>query len=276
MKLTSKAFLSMMIAFVFAIMASSGPAMAAADLSVTLGVAPAAGLDPTGNVTYTAVVTNRGPDVATGVSLVVTLPAGIIPISATPHGPCVFNAAGTSVNCSLGTRASGVSSTVRIVVHPITIGVKTANARVTGTAPDSNPANNTQSVNSTLTEVGISDVQVTVADDPDPLNVGESLIYRATVRNNGDDDAAGVVLTAVLPVGAPFASASSDRGPCSRTALTVTCGLGAFHVGATSLATIKVVAAARGFQYATFGVALSTPDPNIANNCASARTWVNP
>src|SRR5712691_12806693 len=69
----------------------------AADVSVTLTVAPAAGLGPGNNLTYTAIVKNAGPGPAGAVSLAVTLPAVNIPISVTPRPQCAFNPAGTAV-----------------------------------------------------------------------------------------------------------------------------------------------------------------------------------
>jgi uncharacterized repeat protein (TIGR01451 family) len=84
------------------VLAPATTATAATDLSVALDVSPLSGLGPGGNVIYTAVGSNGGPDGATGVSLVVDLPSGIIPISVTPDGPCAFSADGTAVHCSLG------------------------------------------------------------------------------------------------------------------------------------------------------------------------------
>jgi uncharacterized repeat protein (TIGR01451 family) len=161
-------------------------------------------------VIYTAVVSNGGPDGATGASLVVDLPSGIIPISVTPDGPCAFNAAGTAVNCLLGALASGGSTTATIEVHPVTVGMKTASAHATAIEADANPSNNTHTSSSTLTEVRISEVQVTLADGPDPLNVGEALTYTAVVTNIQDDSAQKVVLSVGLPMGATYSSGSSD------------------------------------------------------------------
>jgi len=198
-------------------------------------------------VIYTAVVSNGGPDGATGVSLVVDLPSGIIPISVTPDGPCAFSADGTAVNCSLGALASGGSTTATIELHPVTVGMKTANAHATATEADPNPANNTHTASSTLTEAGISEVQVTLADGPDPLNVGVT-----------------------------YSSGSSDRGRCGRIGRLVTCRLGTLNPGTLSTATIKIVPNNPGFLHAAAGVAVGTADPSADNNSAAVRTWVNP
>ncbi len=249
---------------------------ATADLLVTLDVSPTSGLGPGGNVTYTATVSNGGPDAATSVSLVVTLPSGVIPISVMPDGPCAFNAAGTAVNCSLGTIANGAASAATIVVHPITVGMKTATANATAAEADPTPGDNTHTASSTLTEVGISDVAVTLADSPDPNKVGRVLVYVATVTDIQDDSAANVVVSVPLPSTVFFLAAASERGACAMVGRTVNCPIGSLNPGVSVKAAIVVLPLAPGFIYATAGVALTTPDPNPANNSATARTWVNP
>jgi uncharacterized repeat protein (TIGR01451 family) len=249
---------------------------ATADLTVALDVSPTSGLGPGGNVTYTATVSNGGPDAATSVSLVVTLPSGVIPISVTPDGPCAFNAAGTAVNCALGTIASGADSTATIVVHPITVGMKTATADATAAETDPNPGDNTHTASSTLTEVGISDVAVTLADMPDPNKVGRILAYVATVTNIQDDSAANVVVSVPLPSTVLFLAAASERGACAVVGRTVNCPIGGLNPSVSVKAVIAVLPLAPGWIYATAGVALTTPDPNTTNNSATARTWVNP
>jgi uncharacterized repeat protein (TIGR01451 family) len=59
-------------------------------------------------------------------------------------------------------------------------------------------------------ELRISEVQVTLADGPDPLNVGEALTYTAVVTNIQDDSAQKVVLSVVRPMGVTYSSGSSD------------------------------------------------------------------
>jgi uncharacterized repeat protein (TIGR01451 family) len=251
-------------------------AAATAGLSVNLTVSPPSGLGPGGNVTYTATIANNGPDAATTVSFTAAMPAGIIPISATPDGSCAFSFDGGTVNCSLGTIANGANKMVVMVVHPVTTGTKTITGQASATEVDPNPGDNTASANSSITEVGISEMQVQLFDVPDPLRVGQPLFYVASVRNNGDDGASDVVVDFTLPAGAVFIAAASDRGACSVSGRRVTCPLGGFDVGATSFAFVEVVPLTPGFLWANVGLSLTTPDPNITNNSASARTWVNP
>ena len=80
--------------------------VASADLSLTKSGAP----DPVtvgDTVTYTVVVTNGGPDAATGVTVTDTLPAEVTFVSATAtQGTCSGT---TTVSCALGTLANGAS-----------------------------------------------------------------------------------------------------------------------------------------------------------------------
>ncbi len=95
-----------------------------ADLSVTLAAAPTT-VNVGQSVTITTVVTNHGPDPATGVMfsgleyIVRTAPAvavtpsqGTCPVTGTP------GVAGTPIACTLGSLASGAAATITIVATP--------------------------------------------------------------------------------------------------------------------------------------------------------------
>jgi uncharacterized repeat protein (TIGR01451 family) len=241
-----------------------------ADLSVTVVASN------TPELNYAIDVHNGGPDPATAVMVHVTLPGGVIPISVTPDGPCAFNAAGTLVDCALGTIANGDTAHVAVVLHAITIGVKTGTASASAAETEPTPGDNSHSDSVTLTEVGIAEMMVTLDDGPDPLNVGETLTYTAVVTNVQDDSGSDVVLSFVLPMNVTFSSARSDRGRCGRLSRLVTCKLGVFNPGTSSTATIKVIPKVSGYLHAFAGVATSSPDPSFANNSAAVRTWVNP
>jgi uncharacterized repeat protein (TIGR01451 family) len=113
------------------------------------------------NITYTITVTNNGPDNATGVSLMDTLPASVNFVSATPSQGMCAQAAGL-VTCNLGALANGSSATVSIVVTTTANGVITNTVTVTADGADSNPANNQASQ---TTSVGqIADLVLSMAD----------------------------------------------------------------------------------------------------------------
>ena len=88
-------------------------------------------------VTYTVVVTNRGPSGATGVVLTDPLPASLVLVSATPTQGAGCTGT-TTLTCDLGAIASGGAASVSIVATSTAPGVVTNTASVTGTEPDAN------------------------------------------------------------------------------------------------------------------------------------------
>lgn len=95
-----------------------------------------------GTVTYTSVVTNNGPGVATGVAFRDVLPAGQTAVSATTtQGTC---SGSTTITCAIGTLAVGASATVVIRVTAATAGSFTNTATIGADQADQNVgANNT-------------------------------------------------------------------------------------------------------------------------------------
>jgi uncharacterized repeat protein (TIGR01451 family) len=87
-----------------------------ADLGVAISAVPSPVMDDA-NVTYAIVVTNNGPSIATGVSVVDVLPSGFRPISTTPSAnSIVTNANGTvTITWSGGTNAPNTSTNLTIL-----------------------------------------------------------------------------------------------------------------------------------------------------------------
>jgi uncharacterized repeat protein (TIGR01451 family) len=82
---------------------------------------------------------------------------------------------------------------------------------------------------------------VTVTDSPDPVVIGDTLTYRAVVRNltSGTGQATGVVLVDTLPSTVSFLSVTASQGSCSGTSV-VTCSLGLIPHGDSVVVTIRV------------------------------------
>jgi uncharacterized repeat protein (TIGR01451 family) len=122
-----------------------------------------------------------------------------------------------------------------------------------------------------------ADLSVTKTDSPDPVKAGQNLTYTVTVRNNGPSAASGVTLTDQLPRNAGYGSASSTQGSCSLKPqkLEVACDLGAVPSGGVVTVTIVVKPQKKGQITNTATVSsTSPPDPNTANNTATATTSV--
>jgi uncharacterized repeat protein (TIGR01451 family) len=116
-----------------------------------------------------------------------------------------------------------------------------------------------------------ADLEISKADSPDPVTVGDNLTYTITVTNNGPDAAANVVVTDTLPSGVTFVSASPG---CVHAAGVVTCNLGNIPAGSSVTITIVVTVTAPGTISNTATVTSDTLDPNTANNSDAEPTEV--
>src|SRR5262245_21252897 len=137
------------------------------------------------SLSYTLLVSNAGPNAATGVTVIDTLPAGVSFISATPSGAgnSCTQASGI-VSCDLGTIDPAASETVTILVLPTTPGTLSDTATVTTSSGDNNTANNTDTETTTVNAAPVeteADVSVTKSDSPDPVLTGQSLSYSLLV-----------------------------------------------------------------------------------------------
>ncbi len=93
------------------------------------------------NVTYTIVITNAGPDDATGVTVTDTLPSELVLASAlVGQGSCAEQSG--DVICNLGTINSGAQVTIALVVTTTMGGEIVNSANVTGNEHDPDPYNN--------------------------------------------------------------------------------------------------------------------------------------
>jgi uncharacterized repeat protein (TIGR01451 family) len=93
------------------------------------------------NVTWTMVVTNNGPNDATGVTVADPVPAGTTYVSSSAtQGTCT---GGVVVTCNLGNVAKGASVTVTLVTTATATGSITNTTTVVGNEHDSNTTNNT-------------------------------------------------------------------------------------------------------------------------------------
>jgi uncharacterized repeat protein (TIGR01451 family) len=94
------------------------------------------------NLTYTITVTNHGPNFATGIILLDTLPTNSQFVSAiSGQGSCMPS--GNQVTCDLGSLSSGSSTAVTLVVLPTALGEIANQAIVASNEADADTVNNT-------------------------------------------------------------------------------------------------------------------------------------
>ena len=161
------------------------------------------------DLTYTLVVTNRGPNGATNVTVTDPLPASVSLVSATPsQGGC----SGTPLTCLLGGLPAGNSATISIVVSVSAAAVPaiTNTASVTATETDPNPGDNAASASTAVIPVADVAILKTVSN-PAPL-VTQGFTFTVMATNGGPSTANGVVVTDVLPANLGFVSAVPSQG----------------------------------------------------------------
>src|SRR5262249_27446719 len=109
-----------------------------ADLAITKTGTPNP-VNVNSTLTYTLIVTNNGPSIATGTVVSDTLPGGLTFVSATAtQGTCTGTSA---LSCNLGSLAVGGTATVRLSVLPPAAGSPTNPPTVASDQSDSTPAN---------------------------------------------------------------------------------------------------------------------------------------
>ena len=260
---------------------------ATADLSITKSDTP----DPVtagSNLTYTVTLTNNGPDAATTAGWSDVLPTGttFVSLPAVAGWSCTTPAVGAAgtVNCTNPSFAVGTATfTLTVAVAPtVASGTVLSNtANVTSTTGDPNGANN--SATATTTVSTSADLSLTIVDSPDPVVAGSNLTYTITATNSGPSNAASVVLPDTLPGTLTFVSLASPVGwTCTTPAVgangAINCTNPSFAPGTAVFTLVANVAGtfANGATV-TNGTAISstTPDPQLANNTASATTTVD-
>ena len=155
----------------FAQVALGGPPTA--DLSITNTTMPRPATVRK-NLTYGMNVTNRGPDAATNVQVMDTLPAGVTLVSATfsfPGGMSMPCSGTTTITCDIGDLGAAQGVAVIIIVLPQQITSALSNtSTVMGTEEDPDPSNN------------IATVETPVVDQvPDPIMEDPNLMVAAVV-----------------------------------------------------------------------------------------------
>jgi uncharacterized repeat protein (TIGR01451 family) len=137
------------------------------------------------SVTWTMVVSNNGPNGATGVTVADPVPAGTTFVSvATSQGTCT---GGALVSCQLGNLAVGQSVTITLVTTANTTGTLTNTATTVAKEAETNTANNTASASVVVKGKFVPPVTycTAVAVSPKSLTVGRTNTLTLKVTQHG-------------------------------------------------------------------------------------------
>ncbi|MDB6035888.1 MAG: uncharacterized protein JWM16_6226 [Verrucomicrobiales bacterium] len=137
-----------------------------------------------GNVTYSIVLTNFGPSVASSVILQDTLPAGVGIVSVqTSQGAC--SQSGQTVNCNVGSLPSGVGVGVTVIVQGTSASTVTNLVQASSSVADPNTADNIARVSTTFQNLPVLAIGwngTNVAISWPTNSVGFSLQYRTNLN----------------------------------------------------------------------------------------------
>jgi uncharacterized repeat protein (TIGR01451 family) len=241
-----------------------------ADLSATVVASPKPVIAGQ-TLTWRTTVSNHGPSTATGVSVSITLPAGVSFTKATvtgSTGTCGLLTP-TTVGCSLGTMSNGSNVDVYVdalVAPSVSAGtVLTASATVSAGSPDPAGGNNTASDSSTVATR--ADLRVVLTSDADVYKPSTVIHYTITVTNAGPSDAVSVVVSQLLPPSKSGFYVSNDAGCAAPAGQTFTCPIGTLVAGGTKTIQLNfMIRGNKGLITSTASVSSATPDPNLADN----------
>lgn len=251
---------------------------AKADVGVTLTVAPSNPIAGT-DITYKALLTNRGPSTSRTLVLTDPVPDGLSnPRASVPGGTCtVPTGSGGTVRCELPSLAAGASTPVTLVFR--TAPERTASVlntlTVSATTPDPVTSDNTASLTTPLTSV--ADVRASLVVSSGNVPLGGSFTYVMTVVNDGPSTAVNTSFFPDLPPGFSVQPGFTVTAPTTFNCTINGCTVPSLAPGATVVLKGSVMVAktaAPGRRDVTATVAAATKDPDSTNNVGRGVVYV--
>jgi uncharacterized repeat protein (TIGR01451 family) len=258
-----------------------------ADMTVAVTDSPDP-VAPDGNITYTVLVTNNGPDAAPSAQLSSFNNGSLrfVSLSSPAGWSCTPPAAGAAPNisCTNPSFANGGSASFTVVAKAdstilgINDGTVSTNFTASSGAADPNNANSSETEDTAYVTPD-AELAITNADAPDPVTPGGTITYTQTVTNNGPN-AANTTVSQILPGSVGFQSINNPGGfTCATPAIgasgTITCTNASFASGASATFTLVVsVLASSGTVIDTVQVSSPLQDTVSTNNSAQVTTTI--
>lgn len=126
-------------------------------------------------------------------------------------------------------------------------------------------------------QAATTDLAVTHTDSPDPVAVGDQVLFTIEVQNNGPGVATGATVTEKLDGKLDFVAADPSQGSCKQKGKNVVCELGTLSVyepTATVLVQARAKKAGQASSVATVEAGKDDTDPVGANDSATATTTI--
>jgi uncharacterized repeat protein (TIGR01451 family) len=224
--------------------------------------------NPTPNVgdtiTFTVTLTNKGPDTATGVTVLDALPAGLTFLTATPSQGSYSSLTGL---WTVGTVATTTMPTLHIQAR-VDSPNRLTNVATISNADQFDPDTTNNSASAVETPQA-ADLAITKqVSNPHP-NPGDTITFTVTLTNHGPANASGVQVTDLVPAGLNLVMATPSQGTYTTAGGLWNVGSLANGVTATLTLTAQVVNTLPQTNTATITHA-DQLDPNPGNNSAGA------
>jgi uncharacterized repeat protein (TIGR01451 family) len=120
------------------------------------------------------------------------------------------------------------------------------------------------------------DLSIGMTPNPEPVFVGNNLVYTISVTNAGPDLAQNVVVSQVLPAGVIYISGSASQGSVSQSGGVVTGNLGNMPAGSVATMFVTVNPTQVGLLSTTATVTSQNNDFDPSNNSVTVVSHVNP
>ena len=242
-----------------------------------------------GQVTYTTIVKNGGPAIASNVLVTWPIPANTTFVSVNDGaggGTCLHNGAtpGT-VTCAYASVPVDVTSadwkTIALVIQtggstPGTINTSATVSQTDNT--DTTPSNDSLAQNTTINNG--ADLSFAISGAPDPAVGAGNVTWSITGSNLGPDTSGPITVTVPLPGTVTYVSGTGSGWTCSGTT-TITCTRAALASGAPypTLSIVTKISAQVSSGTLTVGGSIgqtTVGDPVAANDSATTSVTVNP
>jgi uncharacterized repeat protein (TIGR01451 family) len=268
---------------------ASAPLGPPADLAI-IDTASTSSLAAGGEITYTVIAHNDGPNDASGVVISDQLPAGETVISVTPsQGRC---STATGVVCRLGPLPAGGSAQVLVTVKvkPNAVGPLKNVVTVISGQPNRNPARakgtSTVHVRRPVVAPGtppskarpsqpVSDLAIVKHASVKVAYPGQRIRYTLRVSNVGHRAAPHVTLADTAALGLKIVSIHVAHGSC-QVGTPLRCSLGRLHAGAHRSIVIVAQVHKAGHERNAASVTTAGADRHLRNNLSHASTSVRP
>ncbi len=224
------------------------------------------------NLTTTFVISNRGPNTATGLAFSNTLPSGVSFISGSSAQGNVLNNGGSLYCIFTNSLAAGSAATVTVIASPTVAGSLTNIASIGGNEIDLNLTNNLVNL-VTIATPASADLSVSILTT-NSVVVSSNLTYVVTATNSGPNSALAVVITNQLPASLTNVQFSANGGVVTNYGNLVVWNLGSLVPGGSAFITVQGNPADLGLITNSVSIGSSASDPVPGNNLASAITTV--